>query len=60
MKFWIESTKESDPKIVNTMKSSVVLFIFTVGIVLGGILGAVIVLTEPTIYKYVFQGICTL
>lgn len=59
MNFWIETTKTSDPKITYTMKSSIVLFIFTVGVFLGGILGAGFVLLSPKIYKYVFYGICT-
>lgn len=60
MKFWIESTKESDPKVVNMMKSSVVLMIFMFGVIAGGIIGSSLVLLEPKIFKYVFMGVCTL
>jgi predicted alpha/beta superfamily hydrolase len=60
MKVWIESTKESDPKVINTMKGSIVLLLFMFGTIFGGIIGASIVLLEPTIFKYVFMGICTL
>lgn len=56
MKFWIESTRESDKKVIHSLKGSVVIFLLTI----GAILGAAVVLSSPNIFKYVFLDTCVL